>query len=252
MGQGPTKPVKGSKFRVIGAGMTRTGTKTFREALQILLDGPVHDGPSQAMGGPRRHGQGWLEAMELAVKPESTAAARKKLNWLLLDLMDGYVGTTDMPATLMVSELLEAFPDAIVIVTTREPDSWWKSQRLLESYRELWWLPWLIWPAPRLNNFPRFMELQGALMKRHIGVEGFDGPDGLQRHEKELQRMVPPEKLFFYRCSDGWEPLCKILDVPVPDRTFPHNNGPDEVRRAFRLIVAIAQGSRVLIITPHP
>ncbi len=24
--------------------------------------------------------------------------------------------------------------------------------------------------------------------------------------------------------GDGWEPLCRFLDVPVPDEPFPHRN----------------------------
>lgn len=25
-------------------------------------------------------------------------------------------------------------------------------------------------------------------------------------------------------CSEGWDPLCKFLGVPVPDEPFPHKN----------------------------
>jgi hypothetical protein len=30
--------------------------------------------------------------------------------------------------------------------------------------------------------------------------------------------------LYFFDVKDGWEPLCKILDVPIPDDTFPRIN----------------------------
>jgi hypothetical protein len=35
---------------------------------------------------------------------------------------------------------------------------------------------------------------------------------------------VPPERLHFFDVKDGWEPLCKILNVPVPDEPFPRIN----------------------------
>ena len=35
---------------------------------------------------------------------------------------------------------------------------------------------------------------------------------------------MPPERLFYFDVKDGWEPLCKILNVPVPDVPFPHTN----------------------------
>jgi len=27
-----------------------------------------------------------------------------------------------------------------------------------------------------------------------------------------------------YKCSEGWEPLCKFLGCQIPDESFPHKN----------------------------
>ena len=40
--------------------------------------------------------------------------------------------------------------------------------------------------------------------------------------------------------SEGWEPLCKFLDVPVPDTPFPNINNSNEVRRVFNTIKTVA------------
>jgi hypothetical protein len=45
---------------------------------------------------------------------------------------------------------------------------------------------------------------------------------------------VPPERLFWFDVKDGWEPLCKILGVEVPDREFPRLNEREAFRRIFR------------------
>jgi hypothetical protein len=46
----------------------------------------------------------------------------------------------------------------------------------------------------------------------------------LELHEDYIRRVVPPERLFFFNVKDGWEPLCKILNCPVPDEPFPRAN----------------------------
>lgn len=49
--------------------------------------------------------------------------------------------------------------------------------------------------------------------------------------------MVPKDKLFWYNVADGWEPLCKILGVPVPDQLFPHNDSKGEAPRIYRKLI---------------
>ena len=40
-----------------------------------------------------------------------------------------------------------------------------------------------------------------------------------------------PDSLFHVR--DGWEPLCKFLNVPVPNKPFPHRNKGGEIVHEF-------------------
>jgi Sulfotransferase domain len=40
-----------------------------------------------------------------------------------------------------------------------------------------------------------------------------------------VQRTIPADRLLVFDLEDGWEPLCKFLDVPVPPgMPFPHLN----------------------------
>lgn len=68
-------------------------------------------------------------------------------------------------------------------------------------------------------------------------MKGFQGPEVLETHEAFLRRVVPPERLFFYRVRDGWGPLCEVLKLPVPAQPFPHNNKPEDVKAVKRLVV---------------
>ena len=40
----------------------------------------------------------------------------------------------------------------------------------------------------------------------------------------QVQDEVPADRLLVFRATDGWEPLCKFLDVPVPDVPYPRTN----------------------------
>ena len=45
-------------------------------------------------------------------------------------------------------------------------------------------------------------------------------------HVAEIKAIVPPEQLFEYDVTQGWEPLCRFLNVPVPEEEFPSGNDP--------------------------
>lgn len=45
-----------------------------------------------------------------------------------------------------------------------------------------------------------------------------------ERHNRYIIETTPPEKLLIWGPQDGWEPLCKFLDLPIPDEPVPHIN----------------------------
>ena len=49
-----------------------------------------------------------------------------------------------------------------------------------------------------------------------------------RRHNEEVKRAIPPERLLIYEAGQGWEPLCKFLGVPVPDAPYPSENSKAE------------------------
>lgn len=48
--------------------------------------------------------------------------------------------------------------------------------------------------------------------------------DYLKRYNEHVERIVPPERLFWMEMSEGWAPLCKMLDKPIPEKPFPSAN----------------------------
>jgi hypothetical protein len=51
---------------------------------------------------------------------------------------------------------------------------------------------------------------------------------GMQRHHDEVKSTVPAERLLVWGVTEGWEPLCEFLEVPVPDMPFPRVNDSRE------------------------
>lgn len=62
----------------------------------------------------------------------------------------------------------------------------------------------------------------------------------MEKHHEWLTRVVPKEKLHFIQVKDGWEPLCKILDLPIPKTPFPHMNDADSADAMFKGVVGRA------------
>jgi hypothetical protein len=66
----------------------------------------------------------------------------------------------------------------------------------------------------------RFLDKQHAL-------------DVFQRHIDAVRGRVPADQLLVYEVGQGWEPLCELLGVDVPDTPFPHLNDTASFRTMF-------------------
>jgi Sulfotransferase domain len=75
--------------------------------------------------------------------------------------------------------------------------------------------------------------------------------DLLAAHTDYVKRVVPADRLYFFDVRDGWEPLCKILDCPVPNEPFPHANKGMSVQKAFQKLInrAVVKWFQVLAVS---
>jgi len=144
----------------------------------------------------------------------------------LAQLTDGCIASSDQPGCYFIEELLQLYPEAKVIVTTREKASWWASYTALwQSIHDLY--PWS-WLAPQLNRFCKFSFEFWRRVPQAVGVPQCEAwpmsnQEGLyEAHAEYVRRVVPEKQLFYFDVKSGWEPLCEILDVSVPEEEFPH------------------------------
>jgi Sulfotransferase domain len=193
---------------VVGAGVGRTGTHSLKLALEQLLDAPCHhmleiiSDPSQR---PR-----WTDAIE-----------GRPVDWSAM--LAPYRATIDWPSSAFWRELAAANPNALVLLSVRDPEAWYRSasSTVFATYDNE--------PAelrPWLDTFRKLL--------RERFCDRFDDPaammDAFVRHNDSVRAEVAPDRLLEWTPSDGWEPICDRLGLPVPTEPFPVTNSTEEFR----------------------
>lgn len=205
-------------LRVVGSGLGRTGTKSLKAALELLLGGPCYH---------------MVECFEHPEHPPRwhDAVLGRSVDWA--SLLDGYVATVDWPAAACWKELAVAWPDALILHSERPADEWFRSAdatifELFKKPRDEWDEPgvnpwWDMAVAMLEERFTRdFLERDAAI----AAVEAWNA---------DVRASAPPDRLLLWNTGDGWEPICRALGVAVPDEPFPHTNTTAEFRAASGL-----------------
>ena len=203
------------RIRLIGAGMWRTGTVSLRAALgQLGL--PAHH-MTEVMQQPQQISD-WLRIVRGA-QPQWSS------------LLAGYAATLDWPSLAFWPELIAAYPQAIVLLSTRPAAEWWRSieQTVLVS-------------APTVANARMpWDHLVVELFERYF-VSRFPSRaaalKAYREHNAAVRTAVPFNRLLEWQPSDGWLPLCRALHVPMPSNPFPHLNTTADYRRHHRIETA--------------
>lgn len=199
-------------LKIVGAGFGRTGTLSLKVALEHLGLGPCHH-----MNEVRRN-PSQLATWERAV---ATGSA----DWH--EAFAGYTAQVDWPGAAYWSDIHCAFPDAKVILTVRDPMSWYESIQatIVRSVT--------VGRTEGIDAETRaFCEMvyqttyrrlfDGRMEDRAYMLEAFD------RHVATVQATIPADQLLTLDVRDGWQPLCDFLGVGVPDVAFPARNSTDE------------------------
>lgn len=198
-------------LEVIGPGFGRTGTASLKRALEILGFGPCHH-MEECFAHPE------------TVPHWQAVAAGKTVDWD--SLFAGYRSQVDWPGAHVWRSLVQAYPEAKVVMSVRPEESWWKSfsatiGTLLGHFRA-GQLP----PLP-----PHILGMMGATAEM-VEAQTFGGPASdretvLRAYRRQLEEVtsaVPADRLLVFDVAEGWGPLCAFLGVPVPDAPFPHVN----------------------------
>lgn len=192
-------------LRVIGAGLGRTGTYSLKLALERLGLGPCH------------HMEEVLNNAPVQV-PLWQAAADGSPDWDAI--YSGYESAVDWPTAGFFHELAARYPDARVILGTRDADRWAASYA--ETIQAL-----LADPGALPDPMQPWLAMASAVVARSGIAPDTDRPAlarAFEAHRAAVEQAIPAERLLVFQAADGWEPLCAFLDVPVPDEPFPRTN----------------------------
>ena len=178
-----------SKQRIFGIGLNKTGTTSLKRAFQAL--GYAH----------------------FDRRPKAFRLYKKGQFDALFAMIDPFETFEDWPWPLMVPQLLDRYGDtAKYILTRRRSAEVWVESLKSHSLK-----------THPINN-PR------------LDIFGFEYPHGAEaahsafynRHCTEMERLFEARRHQLldvcWETGDGWPELCGFLNVPVPDRAFPHAN----------------------------
>lgn len=198
-------------LEVIGAGFGRTGTLSLKTALEKLGYA------------------GCYHMLEVFQHPEhlpywERATRGERIDWA--NVFEGFRAALDWPACSFWRDYYHLYPEAKVILSVRDPDSWFDSvmntiyphsTALMQSddpdeRRRGEWINELVWQGT----------FDGRMEDRAHATAVF------KAHNEQVKRLCDPSRLLVFQANEGWEPLCKFLGQPVPDEPYPRTNTTEE------------------------
>ncbi len=200
-------------MKVINVGLARTGTTSLKAALETLDFSPVHH-TFDLFSSP-----GDMDIWE-------NAFSGRPVNWRAF--YENYE-VADWPAALFYKEIIDAHPEAKVLVTIRDPEQWFESIRT--TFKQGMGIKL---PIPHLRRVQHFIGthasnklFNGQINDRDHMIRCFEN------HVASVKESVPENRLLIYSVRDGWAPLCSFLGVVEPQQPFPRVN----TRGGFKAMV---------------
>ncbi len=199
-------------LEVIGAGFGRTGTNSLKLALEQLGFTPTHH-----MFEIRDNPDTQLPYWEALARGET-------VDWDAV--FAGYKAQVDWPGARYWRELADHFPDAKILLSVRDPESWYRSVQ--DTI-----IPGLSARGTRVSEVRNRI---GFMAYELVWAQTFDGRlddhdhaiQVFNDHIAEVQATIPPDRLLTFDVREGWEPLCTFLNVPIPGTPFPRSNSTAE------------------------
>lgn len=183
----------------------------------------------------------WRDALQ--AKLDSTtgnggkAFGRKEFDGLLSD----WGAVTDQPTSFLAEDVINAYPEAKVVLVERDADRWYKSYNdtvISETASPV--IPFI---SLIDKTYVRQMAAQTDLIARYyfnilesrtrylllnnpkfFAVWRERAKSVYLAHNEKIKRITPKDRLLVFKLEDGWEPLCAFLNKPVPSVPFPKVN----------------------------
>lgn len=197
-------------MRLIAAGLPRSGTLSQKVALEMLGLAPCCH--TVNLLGDLNEAQVWRRAHE------------GEAPWQ--EILDGFEATVGWPGSFFYKELVAAYPHAKVLLSVRDAEGWEHSMRetiwgiffgdmLIRDLSSAWTRVDSKWHG--YIELMKEMWQSSGLVSDAADTKPESIKSAMARFNEEVQQTVPSERLLVWSVSDGWEPLCRFLDIAVPD-----------------------------------
>ena len=198
-------------MKIIGAGFSRTGTFSLKQALQALGYEPCYHG--EVIFQRPDHVEIWAGVL------------RQEPDWR--KLFSGYQAGLDSPICFFWREIRTTFPDAKVILTKRDPGDWYESfeaslyQAMMNPER-----------APK--EIQGALKMAKAIVLDHVFAGNFEDRayaiEVYNRHNESVETSFinNNSELLVFEVWKGWAPLCDFLGQAIPQIEFPNTNSREQ------------------------
>ncbi|KAI2634618.1 hypothetical protein GGS21DRAFT_518639 [Xylaria nigripes] len=138
-------------------------------------------------------------------------------------LLGNYQVVVDAPACYFATELAEAYPNAKVVILNRDSEKWYTSfantvQQVIKARESFEWFEWILrpWVPTQMSAIVRMGNL---LSKSGVGLGSYGKEKCMaffHSYYANCRANIPSGGCIEFKVQDGWYPLCRHLDVPVP------------------------------------
>jgi hypothetical protein len=153
-------------------------------------------------------------------------------------IFQGFSSTVDYPACIFWKELADYYPEAKVLLSVRDPQSWFESTQasifgpMMGLLRQT--------PAGPFLDRVVFEQFGDRLHDRDFMIDHFN------RHTDAVVSAIPADRLLVYEAKQGWGPLCAFFGVPVPEAPFPRINSREEMAATMAAHGPITSGDELV------
>ena len=232
-------------MQVLSLGMSRTGTASMHAALTALGYETYHG--FRAFANIRDY-ELWNPAYETKylLKPSTACPI---VDRTFLDKALGHMNAvTDMPAASFATDLIEAYPDAKVILVQRDEDAWYRSfeRVFVDAYDSWLWTIIARLDPGRVGHMEKFLRRSVAQCHfRASSTSEFrsNARNVYREHYTNIrelleQRDETESRLLEFDLRDGWVPLCSFLGRDIPkDIPFPKVNEDKMIQEKIQIML---------------
>ncbi|KAJ3532018.1 hypothetical protein NM208_g8624 [Fusarium decemcellulare] len=225
---------KAAQMQVLCLGLSRCATSSLQAALESDVLGMA---PCMHMAHIAPHPD--REQLTIDAANEEDVEKRQKL---LHKVFDGYASACDFPGWVFAADLMDMYPDAVIVLNQRKSAEVWAESigNSLQFFGTQWYYwPTFWWKTDRLHY--GIHQAVYAWSKRKFGDVYLYSPRFYELYNEWVREEARKRgrEVLEWQVSEGWGPLCEFVgkEAPKDKRAFPHLNDAKQLVLIKRILI---------------